>query len=104
MGVEQTIRFAGAVPDWSSVEALLRDSGESPIIRMIDGQPAFPDEQPPPGWKELRVSLSGGMITMRRDAHSVTCVTWGVEDAALERSWRLLCSVWAEADPEKNQG
>ena len=27
--------------------------------------PAFPDELPDPGWKELRVGTPGGMVTMR---------------------------------------
>ena len=28
---------------------------------MIDGLPAFPDEVPEPGWKELRIGFASGM-------------------------------------------
>jgi hypothetical protein len=97
MGVERTMNFPGDVPTWAKVQELLKTAGEMPIIRMIDGLPAFPDEIPEEGWKELRVTLSGGMITIRKAAQQVKCVTWGTQDAALEKCWQALCEAWATA-------
>jgi hypothetical protein len=95
VGVERVIRFSGEVPGWPTVAMRLAEVGEKPVVRMIDGQPAFPEEVPEPGWQELRVGLSGGMITLRRDGSEVRVVTWGASDLALTRSWDRLC--WAVA-------
>jgi len=95
VGVERVIRFSGELPDWPVVATRLAEAGETPVVRMIDGQPAFPDEVPELGWRELRVGLSGGMITLRRDGSEVRVVTWGASDLALTRSWDRLC--WAVA-------
>ena len=97
MGVAREIRFpAGAGPTWPGVVANLAAAGETPILRMIDGQPAFPDETPADDWTEVRVGLAGGMVTLRRVGPGrFTCVTWGAADPALARSWDLLC--WAVA-------
>ena len=62
---------------------------------MIDDLPAFPDEVPEPGWRELRISLSGGMVTIRAAPTGWTCVIWGNADPALARSWDICC--WAIA-------
>jgi hypothetical protein len=66
-------------------------------MRMIDNMPAFPDEEPEEGWKELRVSLGGGMITLRREAGRMRVVVWGNADAALQQQQELLTRVCAEA-------
>jgi hypothetical protein len=50
---------------------------------MIDGLPTFPDEIPDPEWKELRVGLAGGMVTLRRDGDSIRCTVWGSDDPGL---------------------
>ncbi len=62
---------------------------------MIDDLPAFPDEIPEPGWSELRIGLSGGMVTIRATAAGWGCVIWGNADPALARSWDATC--WAIA-------
>ncbi|MGL6097290.1 MAG: hypothetical protein ACRC7O_16015, partial [Fimbriiglobus sp.] len=96
MGIQRTIRFPGEVPEWPAVAARLVEVGETPVLRMIDNQPAFPDEVPEPGWADLRVGLAGGMVTVRRAGPGVlACVTWGASDPALGRSWDQLC--WAAA-------
>ncbi|HET6573610.1 MAG TPA: hypothetical protein VFG68_08420 [Fimbriiglobus sp.] len=63
---------------------------------MIDRLPAFPDEVPDPAWKELRVGLTGGMVTLRREAGTIRCVVWGSDDpaihAALETAARAVAS------------
>jgi hypothetical protein len=60
---------------------------------MIDGLPAFPDEEPSDDWKELRLAVSGGMVTIRRGANTIVCVVWGNADAKLNEAWERV--VWA---------
>jgi len=62
---------------------------------MVDNLPAFPDEIPEPGWIELRIGLSGGMVTIRATPAGWDCVIWGNADPALIRSWHSAC--WAIA-------
>jgi hypothetical protein len=59
-------------------------------MRMIDNMPAFPDEEPDPGWKELRVTLGNGMITLRREPGMLRLITWGNADEATMRDQQLL--------------
>jgi len=54
MGQERVVRFAGEPPEWVVIRAKLAERGFAATLRMIDGLPAFPDETPEPGWKELR--------------------------------------------------
>ncbi len=44
---------------------------------MIDGQLAFPDEEPAADWRELRVGTPQGMVTVRRGKERMVFVTWG---------------------------
>jgi hypothetical protein len=84
MGLDCTIQFpAGAVPAWDAVKGQLARIGEPAPLRMIDGMPAFPDESPEAGWRELRVGVATGMVTVRRGADSLTCVVWSNADPAL---------------------
>ena len=84
MGTERVVRFRpGTSPGWPEIAAKLAESGETPVLRMIDGLPAFPDEVPDPAWRELRVGLTGGMVTLRRDVDAVRCVVWGGDDPAM---------------------
>jgi hypothetical protein len=103
VGAERVVRFqSGTSPGWPEIAAKLAESGESPVLRMIDGLPAFPDEVPDPAWKELRVSLSGGMVTLRRDVDTVRCVVWGSDDpaiqSALETCTRAVASAGSGTD------
>jgi hypothetical protein len=88
MGYERTIPMAAdRVPDWGTIARQLRLAGDSPVLRMIDGLPAFPDETPEPTWRELRVGLAGGMITIRRTADGISCVSWGTDDPHLKTAF-----------------
>jgi hypothetical protein len=94
MGVERVVTFAGDPPAWPEVAARLAAAGQSAAVRMIDGLPAFPDEEPPADWQELRLGFAAGMVTVRRTAGGVRLVTWGTDDpglaaavAACERAW-----------------
>ena len=96
MGLERTVRFpSGTVPDWERVVEKLNSMGDAPSLRMIDGQLAFPDEQPPVDWSELRIGLSAGMVTLRRQSDRVQCLIWGNAEEELLRC-RERCA-WAFA-------
>ena len=93
MGAERTISFTGSVPSWQAIGSQLRRLGIEPVLRMIDGLPAFPDEQPEDSWKELRAGFAPGMVTIRRGVASLACVVWGNADDSLRAAWNALS--WA---------
>ncbi len=83
MGVERVVPLTGGEPTWAAVAGELARTGDPPVVRMIDGQPAFPDEVPADGWREVRVSFPAGMVTIRRQSGAWACVVWGTDDPAL---------------------
>jgi len=97
MGQQRAIRFPAAEPSWPAVMDELRAAGEHPILRMIDGMPAFPDEEPADGWTELRVSVTGGMVTVRRAVGEWACVVWGNADDDLRKGWDACTHAIARA-------
>jgi hypothetical protein len=97
MGMDRKVTFApGRLPPWADLAPQLSQRGLELQMRMIDGQLAFPDETPPDDWREVRVALGGGMITLRRDADGITLVTWGNADSALVQAWNDLALALAE--------
>jgi hypothetical protein len=64
---------------------------------MIDGELAFPDEQPPETWRELRFRTPQGMVTVRREANRLVFVTWGNADAELREQCDALAQTFADA-------
>lgn len=97
MGMSKSIRFSDSEPTWTATVAALRDLGETPVLRMIDDLPTFPDEEPADGWRELRVSVTGGMVTIRRGPGWWACVVWGNADDALRRGWEACAVAIARA-------
>src|SRR5262249_30671546 len=98
MGMEQTVTFpAGAVPSWPAVRDVLARHGLVVQLRMIDGDRAFPEEEPPEAWRELRLGMAGGMVTLRREPDRVRLVVWGNADAGLRQAWNALTWACAEA-------
>jgi hypothetical protein len=96
MGMEQIVTFPqGQPPSWGAVAELLAAGGFPVQMRMIDGQLAFPDEAPPDDWRELRLGTPQGMVTLRREAGRIACVTWGNADPAMLQAWNAL--TWAVA-------
>lgn len=84
MGLDCTVRFpAGGLPTWDTIRGQLARFGEPAPLRMIDGMPAFPDESPEAGWRELRIGFPSGMVTIRHAGDSFQCIVWGNADAAL---------------------
>ena len=101
MGMQQAVSFASQVPTWSAVcEALTQAGCEAPGMRMIDGDIALPDEQPPDAWHELRVAWpnGAGMVTVKRaQPQRLELVVWGNADEALQRGWHWLTWAFASA-------
>ena len=100
MGMELTVTLAGPA-DWKAARDLLAGKGVPIQMRMIDGELAFPDEEPPEAWRELRLGMPQGMVTVRRGAGQLVFVTWGNADAALRQAWHAL--VWAFAEVGSGQ-
>ena len=100
MGMEQTVTFpAGSPPSWPAVRDLLASHGVTVSVRMIDGELAFPDEEPPENWRELRIGTAEGMmVTVRREEpNRVVLVVWGNADTGLVQTWNALTWALAEA-------
>ena len=97
MGMERVITFPGTEPTWPAVRDRIAAAGAGVQMRMIDNVPAFPDEEPEPDWRELRVSLGGGMLTLRREPGRWRIVVWGNADEGLRRDQELLARACAEA-------
>ena len=97
MGMEQTVTFSTAPPAWTAARDLLAARGYMFQVCMIDGQLAFPDEQPPETWHEVRLSTSQGMVTVRRQGNRLVFVTWGNADAGLREQSNALAVAFADA-------
>ena len=98
MGMEQTIKFpVGSPPSWPVVRDLLTFRGFPVQVRMIDGELAFPDEEPSESWRELRLSSpEGRMVTVKREGDRLVLVVWGNADAPLVHAWNALTWAFAE--------
>ena len=90
MGVDQKVLFAAErMPPWPRVRETL--AALHPVqMRMIDGQLAFPEEDPPADWRELRVGTAAGMITLRREPDGIHLVIWGNAERPLRESWNAI--------------
>jgi hypothetical protein len=97
MGLEQSVQFPNHdLPAWPAVSALLQRLGFPVQMRMIDNELAFPDEEPPGTWKELRLGTPAGMITVRRQARGLAFIVWGNAEPALLQARNAL--MWAFAE------
>jgi hypothetical protein len=91
MGMERVVPVAGEI-SWPAIRDRLLAAGVVAQMRMVDNMPAFPDEEPPADWRELRVSLGHGMITLRREAQAIRIIVWGNADEATQRDQEMLGS------------
>jgi len=63
---------------------------------MIDGELAFPHEEPSDNWRELRLGTTdGALVTVKREQSRLVLVVWGNADAGLVQTWNAL--TWAFA-------
>ncbi len=81
MGMTKTVTFSEKPPAWPTVRDRLTAAGFTPQMRLIDNMPAFPDEEPPDDWKDIRLTLGGGMLTVRNEGTAWHIVVWGNADA-----------------------
>ena len=88
--------FAGPPPSWPAVRDLLARRGLTMKMRMIDGMPSFPDEEPPEGWQEIRMAAADGMVTIRRDGNRLAFVTWGNASRRVLQAANALAWAFAE--------
>ncbi len=97
MGMDRKIPCsADRIPSWQTLVQASAKQGIQLTLRMIDGDLAFPDEQPSETWRELRVSTQSGMISIRREDDGLALVVWGNADASLQRDWASLAGVIEE--------
>lgn len=98
MGVQREITFEPSKPlDFDKLAVTLRQQNEEYRLMMIDNLPAFPDETPADDWQDVRLSLTGGMLTLRKlSPGRIVCIRWGNEDPALSKSWESLARAVAE--------
>jgi len=99
MGMEQVVRFREGGPiSWPATRDLLASQGLPVQVRMIDGQLAFLDEEPPDSWRELRLATSDGMaVTARREQDRLALVVWGNADVKLIQAWNAITWAFAAA-------
>lgn len=97
MGMVRVVTFPDAGPGWVAIRDSLTAAGNSFQMRMIDNMPAFPDEEPDADWREVRVSLGEGMLTLRREPGTLSVVVWGNADAALRADQERLVQACVEA-------
>jgi hypothetical protein len=95
MGMQHEVKLSDDCPAWPEVSALLARHGAAVQMRMIDGQLAAPDDEPPTDWREIRVALAGEMISVRREPGRVLLVAWGNANLAQRQLWNALA--WAFA-------
>lgn len=94
MGMDRKVVLS-KVPAWVDWTALLAARGLTFQIRMIDGELAFPDEVPHAEWRELRLSVPTGMLTVLRETDGARVVTWGNAAGNLLDAWNAVA--WALA-------
>jgi hypothetical protein len=96
MGLQRHVTYTGEAPSWDTVRVRLAAAGVPVTMRMIDNLPAFPDEVPEPGWRELRLATGHGMVTLRQAAGRLSVVVWGNADGDLLRERDAIASVIAD--------
>src|SRR3954454_2319518 len=96
MGMDRKVVCDPArIPSWPALAQFLAQRGFPVQVRMIDGELAFPDEEPKPDWRELRLGTPGGMLTLRREVDGVSVVVWSNADDALRSAWHEVASALA---------
>jgi hypothetical protein len=96
MGVEHSVTLSPSRDvTWRALVNELAGRNFTVQLRMIDGLPAFPDEEPPADWRELRAGTPAGMVTLGRTPTGIRVVVWGTDDPALRAAANAF--LWAIA-------
>ncbi|WP_157369592.1 hypothetical protein [Zavarzinella formosa] len=96
MGMTKSVTFAKAPPAWPAVRDRLTALGHPPQMRLIDNMPAFPDEDPPENWRDIRLTFGAGMLTIRNDGSVWHIVVWGNADEATLAHQEMLAKACSE--------
>jgi hypothetical protein len=96
MGLQRDVTYSGEAPSWDTLRVRLAAAGVAVTMRMIDNLPAYADEVPEPGWRELRLTTGHGMVTLRQVAGRLSVVVWGNADGDLLRDRDTIASVIAD--------
>lgn len=75
MGMEIEVAVSGI--NWSIISQAMGKFEPKGILCIADGQLTFPDEEPGANWKELRIKLPEGMVTIKKNQVGLTLITWG---------------------------
>ncbi|MCE9532001.1 MAG: hypothetical protein K8T89_12880 [Planctomycetes bacterium] len=95
--MERHIAFSGDAPSWETIQKHAAALGVPIALKMIDGLPAFPDELPDAGWRELRFSSAAGMMSLRLQPGQMSVVVWGNADESLRSDWETVAKACAQA-------
>lgn len=101
MGMTTHITIAAPV-QWPTIVATLAAQGIAVQMRLIDGQLAFPHEQPGETWRELRVASNGKMVTLARKEQGIDLVCWGNADEESLKFRDALAAALTSATAETN--
>ena len=97
MGIAQSVTFpAENNAVWATLVSRLAEQNFPVQLRMIDGLPAFPDEEPPTDWRELRAGTPPGIVTLHRIPSGVRVVVWGTNEPALRAAANAFLGVIAD--------
>lgn len=77
MGIQVTI--PGCEP--GNVRVVAKDLGMA--LRLVENMPAFPDEEIPEEFSEIRLGSDGGMISVRNQPGALVLVVWGNAEESL---------------------
>ncbi len=86
----------GSALEWPAFVVALAEYRLAPVVRMIDGLPAFPDEIPGEGWREVRVSAADGMITIHASPTGYRFTIWNDTASSFVNAWQTLVYVAAQ--------
>lgn len=98
MGMELSILAPSL--DWTRIRSALDQFAPKGSLRMADGQLTFPEEEPSPDWRELRVALPSGMVTLKRTKNGLDLITWGnISEELLSQRNQLGLSLGEDSSP-----
>lgn len=91
MGMDQSVLIKpGTLINFPLIRNYLATKGLALQMRMIDGELAFPDEEPSDLWKELRVAVGSDMVTIRKSDSRIQLIIWGNATPSLRQTWNAL--------------
>ena len=104
MGMTTHITTTATVA-WPGIVSCLAAQGIAVQMRLIDGQLAFPHEEPPENWRELRVASNGKMVTLLKKEQGIDLVCWGnADEEALKFRDALALAFSQTSTHTKEQG